>query len=93
MRYGVWQLMPFDAAEPVVSIKGGATNLVQRIAGCSAVIYGILDCGIGISIKEAIEVQSVAKRSTSDVYGGGDAGNQIANLLAQLPLQFHKTIM
>ena len=28
----------------------------------------------------------------SYVYGGGDAGDQIANLLIVLPLQFHKTI-
>lgn len=29
---------------------------------------------------------------SSDVYGGGDAGFQIANLLAELPLVYHKTI-
>lgn len=45
------------------------------------------------AIKEAIEVQSQAVRVPSDVYGGGDAGQQIADLLAKLPLQFHKTIM
>lgn len=28
----------------------------------------------------------------SDVYGGGDAGRKIADKLASLPLQFHKTI-
>jgi UDP-N-acetylglucosamine 2-epimerase len=32
-------------------------------------------------------------REKSDVYGGGNAGEQIANLLNELPLQFHKTIM
>ena len=31
-------------------------------------------------------------RPTSDVYGGGDAGAKIAQLLKDLPLQFHKTI-
>ena len=31
-------------------------------------------------------------RATSNVYGGGTAGEQIANLLKELPLQFHKTI-
>lgn len=31
-------------------------------------------------------------RTTSQVYGGGDAGNKIAELLNKLPLQFHKTI-
>lgn len=31
-------------------------------------------------------------REKSSVYGGGDAGEQIAELLKNLPLQFHKTI-
>ena len=33
------------------------------------------------------------KRTTSSIYGGGDAGERIAKLLKELPLQFHKTIM
>lgn len=32
------------------------------------------------------------KPEPSNVYGGGDAGKQIATLLAELPLLFHKTI-
>ncbi len=32
------------------------------------------------------------KVTPSQVYGGGDAGQKIADLLAQVPLQFHKTI-
>ncbi|UPT70058.1 MAG: UDP-N-acetylglucosamine 2-epimerase [Flavobacterium sp. JAD_PAG50586_2] len=32
------------------------------------------------------------KRTTSNVYGGGNAGENIAKLLKELPLQFHKTI-
>lgn len=32
------------------------------------------------------------ERPKSDVYGGGDAGHNIAKLLKELPLQFHKTI-
>ena len=32
------------------------------------------------------------KVTPSQVYGGGDAGQIIADLLAQVPLQFHKTI-
>jgi len=31
-------------------------------------------------------------REVSNVYGGGNAGEQIATLLKELPLQFHKTI-
>lgn len=33
------------------------------------------------------------KPKRSGVYGGGDAGDRIAQLLARLPLQFHKTIV
>lgn len=33
------------------------------------------------------------KSRVSNVYGGGNAGMKIADLLAKLPLQFHKTIM
>jgi hypothetical protein len=29
---------------------------------------------------------------SSDIYGGGNAGTEIAKLLANLPLIFHKTI-
>ncbi|MDI1323111.1 MAG: UDP-N-acetylglucosamine 2-epimerase [Algoriphagus sp.] len=32
------------------------------------------------------------KSKSSDTYGGGDAGEKIAQLLADLPLKFHKTI-
>jgi UDP-N-acetylglucosamine 2-epimerase len=32
------------------------------------------------------------KRVTSTIYGGGNAGEKIAKLLKDLPLQFHKTI-
>ena len=35
---------------------------------------------------------SGAKATASDVYGGGNAGYQIGNLLATIPLRFHKTI-
>ena len=33
------------------------------------------------------------KSISSSIYGNGKAGTQIAELLIQLPLQFHKTIM
>lgn len=35
---------------------------------------------------------SVERPSADDVYGGGNAGQRIADLLAQVPLRFHKTI-
>lgn len=45
-------------------------------------------------IKKAIETQvKVEKSSTSHVYGNGNAGVNIANLLATIPLKFHKTII
>ncbi|MES2779031.1 MAG: UDP-N-acetylglucosamine 2-epimerase [Bacteroidota bacterium] len=44
-------------------------------------------------IKTAIiSTQQHAKPSPSSVYGGGNAGQTIADLLSSLPLQFHKTI-
>jgi len=46
------------------------------------------------SITAAIQQLLNSERpAPSNVYGGGDAGEQIAQLLVQLPLQFHKTIM
>jgi UDP-hydrolysing UDP-N-acetyl-D-glucosamine 2-epimerase len=44
---------------------------------------------------EAAIVAAIEKGRThsSSIYGDGKAGVQIANLLAELPLQFHKTIM
>lgn len=45
-------------------------------------------------ITNAIEkIMSNGKAEPSSVYGGGNAGETIADLLAKLPLQFHKTIM
>jgi len=44
-------------------------------------------------IRKALESWLSGPRpQTSNVYGGGDAGIQIASLLARLPLKFHKTI-
>jgi UDP-hydrolysing UDP-N-acetyl-D-glucosamine 2-epimerase len=44
-------------------------------------------------IVKSIETILIKKgRVTSNIYGGGDAGEQIAKLLKELPLQFHKTI-
>lgn len=44
-------------------------------------------------IVDALELILLAnKRTSSNVYGSGDAGKKIAKLLKKLPLQFHKTI-
>lgn len=44
-------------------------------------------------IKNAItQIIAQGKSKPSTVYGGGEAGKEIANLLSTLPLKFHKTI-
>lgn len=45
-------------------------------------------------IIDAVQVIiSKGKSEESTVYGGGNAGKEIADLLSSVPLQFHKTIM
>lgn len=44
-------------------------------------------------VRVAKNILNDSNRQKSDVYGGGDAGEKIAELLQTLPLQFHKTIM
>ncbi|WP_298119919.1 UDP-N-acetylglucosamine 2-epimerase [Flavobacterium sp.] len=45
-------------------------------------------------IIDAIQIIiSNGKSNKSTVYGGGNAGEEIANLISNVPLQFHKTIM
>lgn len=44
-------------------------------------------------ISEAIQLHLMkGTKLSSDIYGGGSAGIEIANLMADLPLVFHKTI-
>ncbi len=46
------------------------------------------------AIVKAVEIHlKQGKAAVSQVYGGGSAGKQIADLLEKLPLQFHKTIV
>lgn len=72
---------------PVVNI-GSRQNRRDRGANVIDVTYD------EASIKNAIEKQISSKNKiTSEVYGGGNAGEQIADLLEKLPIQFHKTIM
>jgi UDP-N-acetylglucosamine 2-epimerase len=44
-------------------------------------------------IAAVAEVLQNPNKNSSQVYGGGNAGENIAQLLKELPLQFHKTIM
>lgn len=71
---------------PVVNI-GTRQNRRDRGSNVVDVTYDVQ------AIKNAIEERIISSKQTSNVYGGGDAGKQIAALLEQLPLQFHKTIM
>lgn len=71
---------------PVVNI-GSRQNRRDRGNNVVDVTYDIKE------IKKAIQDTLLNPKSCSEVYGGGDAGEQIANQLAVLPLQFHKTIM
>ncbi len=72
---------------PVVNI---GTRQHRRERGTN-----VLDVGYGsVEIKKAIETHlQNGPVSGSDMYGTGNSGNTIANLLAEIPLQFHKTIV
>jgi UDP-N-acetylglucosamine 2-epimerase len=72
---------------PVVNI-GSRQNRRER--GGNSVDVDYLQDQIQEAILNSIQK---GKLVSSSIYGNGNAGNQIANLLAELPLQFHKTIM
>lgn len=71
---------------PVVNI-GSRQN--RRDRGDNVVDVSYDEDDIVASIYAVLDKKS---RSKSQVYGGGDAGEQIASLLQSLPLRFHKTI-
>ncbi|MDN3676711.1 UDP-N-acetylglucosamine 2-epimerase [Flavobacterium paronense] len=71
---------------PTVNI-GSRQNRRDRGKNVLDVSYDEND--IAAAINTILEKNS---RETSQVYGGGDAGERIAKLLKELPLQFHKTI-
>jgi UDP-hydrolysing UDP-N-acetyl-D-glucosamine 2-epimerase len=72
---------------PVVNI-GSRQNKRDRAENTIDVDY------VQVQIEEAIltAIQK-GKTKSSSIYGSGKAGVQIASLLAEVPLQFHKTIM
>jgi UDP-hydrolysing UDP-N-acetyl-D-glucosamine 2-epimerase len=71
---------------PVVNI-GSRQNARDRGNNVIDVNYDRLE------ILAAIQKHEVSRKpSSSGVYGGGDAGVKMANLLASLPLKFFKTI-
>jgi UDP-hydrolysing UDP-N-acetyl-D-glucosamine 2-epimerase len=71
---------------PVVNI-GSRQNRRDRGNNVIDVNYSKdeISKAIHLNLKEGTKL-------SSDIYGGGDAGKEIAKLLADLPLVFHKTI-
>ena len=72
---------------PVINI-GSRQN--RRDRGGNTIDVDYSQEQIEIAITESVQK---GKAVSSSIYGEGKAGVQIANLLAELPLQFHKTIM
>ena len=72
---------------PVVNI-GSRQN--RRDRGGNSVDVAYNKEKIGAAIMASIQR---GKTASSSIYGEGNSGTQIAELLAELPLQFHKTIM
>lgn len=71
---------------PVINI-GSRQNRRDRGSNVTDIGYDKNDI-----IATVKNVFSKGKASSSDVYGGGDAGEKIALLLETLPLKYHKTI-
>lgn len=71
---------------PVVNI-GTRQNKRERGNNIIDVDYNSEEIKVGI-----LKWINSPKPKRSNVYGGGDAGNIIADLLVKLPLKFHKTI-
>lgn len=71
---------------PVVNI---GTRQYRRARGNNVIDVGYDKNQIKKSIQKHI---SNTRPEPSTVYGGGNAGKQIADILATVPLQFHKTI-
>jgi UDP-hydrolysing UDP-N-acetyl-D-glucosamine 2-epimerase len=61
----------------------------RRDRGTNVVDVGYDENEIVAAVESLLKTEN---RATSNVYGGGNAGEQIAALLIELPLQFHKTI-
>jgi UDP-hydrolysing UDP-N-acetyl-D-glucosamine 2-epimerase len=71
---------------PVVNI-GSRQNRRDRGDNVTDVAYDKNEISNAVQV-----ILKNGKRTTSSIYGGGEAGNTIAGLLATLSLQFHKTI-
>jgi UDP-hydrolysing UDP-N-acetyl-D-glucosamine 2-epimerase len=71
---------------PVVNL---GTRQNRRDRGNNVIDVGYDREAIAKAIEKCLN-KGIVKQS--DIYGGGDAGYKIANLLSELPLSFHKTI-
>jgi UDP-N-acetylglucosamine 2-epimerase len=71
---------------PVVNI-GSRQN--RRDRGNNVIDVGYDSQSIRAAVEEHVRM---GQSTPSHVYGGGNAGHQIAEKLAQVPLVFHKTI-
>lgn len=71
---------------PVINI-GSRQNKRERGKNVHDVTYDRTEILLTIDL-----IKSSPKPSSSDVYGGGDAGIKIAEYLSEVPLTFHKTI-
>lgn len=71
---------------PVVNI---GTRQDRRDRGKNVIDVDYNRNEISVAIKNWL---NNARPERDEVYGGGDAGKKIANLLYELPLRFHKTI-
>ena len=73
---------------PVVNI-GSRQNRRERAANVIDVPYD--KASIIEGIQNRLEVKNGSESSA--IYGNGNSGNYIAEILAKVPLRFHKTIM
>jgi len=71
---------------PVVNI---GTRQNRRLRGDNVIDVNYQEQAIKEAIKRQIEAPN---NSSSDIYGTGDSGKEIASILATITLRFHKTI-
>ncbi|MBU3822733.1 UDP-N-acetylglucosamine 2-epimerase (hydrolyzing) [Flavobacteriaceae bacterium XHP0103] len=72
---------------PVVNI---GSRQHGRDRGGNTIDVGYSQQAIELAITQALKT---GKLKSSSIYGNGEAGEKIANLLGEVPLRFHKTIM
>ncbi|MDC7995705.1 UDP-N-acetylglucosamine 2-epimerase [Altibacter sp. HG106] len=71
---------------PVVNI---GTRQNRRLRGNNVIDVTYKEAAIKLAIEQQLEQP---RNTPSDVYGSGNSGKRIAEILAEAPLSFHKTI-